>query len=127
MAGELDRAADPHPTSLRARARTFTRGFNDSPDDDSSALRAILARLLGGVGQLVEVEPPFRCDYGCNIRVGDRVWIGGGAIILPGVTIGDEAVIAAGSVVTGDVAPGALVAGHPARLPRHLTPMPAAR
>ena len=43
------------------------------------------------------------------------VWIGGGAIILPGVTIGDGAVIGAGSVVTRDVAAGQTVAGNPAR------------
>lgn len=49
------------------------------------------------------------------IRVGDDVWIGLGAILLPGVTIGDGAIIAAGAVVTKDVAPGAKVAGVPAK------------
>ena len=49
------------------------------------------------------------------IRIGHNVWIGGGAIVLPGVTIGDDAVIGAGSVVTRDVAKGAVVLGNPAR------------
>ena len=49
------------------------------------------------------------------IRIGSNVWIGGGAIVLPGVTIGDDAVIGAGSVVTRDVAKGATVVGNPAR------------
>jgi maltose O-acetyltransferase len=49
------------------------------------------------------------------VRIGRHVWIGGGAIILPGVTIGDEAVIGAGSVVTRNVAAGVTVAGNPAR------------
>jgi maltose O-acetyltransferase len=49
------------------------------------------------------------------IRIGHNVWIGGGAIVLPGVTIGDDAVIGAGSVVTRDVARGAIVVGNPAR------------
>jgi maltose O-acetyltransferase len=49
------------------------------------------------------------------VRIGSNVWIGGAAIICPGVTIGDHAVIGAGSVVTKDVAPGSLVAGNPAR------------
>ena len=49
------------------------------------------------------------------VTIGTDVWIGGGAIILPGRTIGDGAVIGAGSVVTRDVAPGARVVGNPAR------------
>jgi maltose O-acetyltransferase len=54
-------------------------------------------------------------ESGKPVRIGENVWIGGGAIILPGVTIGDDAIIGAGSVVTRDVAPGATVAGNPAR------------
>ncbi len=49
------------------------------------------------------------------VRIGSDVWIGGAAVVCPGVTIGDGAVIGAGSVVTADVAPGAVVAGNPAR------------
>ena len=48
-------------------------------------------------------------------RIGHNVWIGGGAIVLPGLTVGDDAVIGAGSVVTRDVAAGAVVVGNPAR------------
>ncbi len=54
------------------------------------------------------------------IRIGHKVWIGGGAIVLPGVCIGDEAVIAAGSIVTKDVAPGMLVQGNPAKVIRQV-------
>lgn len=49
------------------------------------------------------------------VRIGAQVWIGGGTILLPGVTIGDGAIVGAGSVVTRDVAAGARVAGNPAR------------
>ena len=49
------------------------------------------------------------------VTLGEEVWIGGGAILLPGVTIGDGAIVGAGAVVTRDVAPGARVAGNPAR------------
>jgi maltose O-acetyltransferase len=52
------------------------------------------------------------------VTIGDNVWIGGRAIILPGVTIGEGAVIGAGSVVTRDVEAGAIVAGNPARFIR---------
>ena len=55
-------------------------------------------------------------EYGRPVRIGRNVWIGAGALILPGVTVGDEALIGAGSVVTRDVPPGATVVGNPARL-----------
>jgi maltose O-acetyltransferase len=54
-------------------------------------------------------------EFGQSIRIGTNVWIGGGAIILPGVTIGDDALIAAGAVVSKNVPPGATVAGVPAK------------
>jgi len=54
-------------------------------------------------------------DRAKGVSIGNYVWIGAGAIILPGVTIGDGAVIAAGSVVTRDVAPFSIAGGNPAR------------
>src|SRR5690606_8834259 len=54
-------------------------------------------------------------EWGRSISIGRNVWIGGGAIILPGVTIGDDAIVGAGSIVTRDVAPGSGVASNPAR------------
>jgi maltose O-acetyltransferase len=54
-------------------------------------------------------------EFGRPVRIGTNVWIGGGAIILPGISIGDDAVIGAGSVVTRDVGAGQTVLGNPAR------------
>jgi len=54
-------------------------------------------------------------EFGRPVTIGANVWIGGGAILLPGVCIGDDAVIGAGAVVTRDVSPGVTVAGNPAR------------
>lgn len=54
------------------------------------------------------------------VRIGDNVWIGRGATIMPGVVIGDHSVVAAGSVVTHDVPPRTLVAGVPARVVRQI-------
>jgi maltose O-acetyltransferase len=55
-------------------------------------------------------------EFGRPVRIGRNVWIGAGANILPGVTIGDDALIGAGSVVTRDVPSGAIAFGNPARL-----------
>jgi maltose O-acetyltransferase len=54
-------------------------------------------------------------ELGRGIVIGANVWIGGGAIVLPGVSIGDDAIVGAGSVVTRDVPPGRTAIGNPAR------------
>jgi maltose O-acetyltransferase len=54
-------------------------------------------------------------DLGGDVVIGDRVWIGYRAIVLPGVTIGEGVVVGAGAVVTKNVEPYAIVAGNPAR------------
>ena len=67
---------------------------------------------------MVEVERPIRLQgiYKRDVRVGNNVWIGYGACILRGVTVGDNAVIGTNAVVTKDVPANAVVAGVPARL-----------
>ena len=55
-------------------------------------------------------------EFGRPISIGANVWIGGGALILPGVTIGDDSIVGSGAVVVRDVPPGATVVGNPARL-----------
>lgn len=55
------------------------------------------------------------------ITIGNRVWIGGGSILLSGVTIGDDTVIGAGSVVTHDIPSGVVAAGNPCRVLRKIT------
>lgn len=55
------------------------------------------------------------------VRIGNRVWIGGGSIICPGVTIGDNSTIGAGSVVTKDIPANVFAAGNPCRMIRPLS------
>lgn len=55
-------------------------------------------------------------EFGKPVKIGDNVWIGGRAVINPGVTIGDNVVIGSGSVVTKDIPANSVVAGNPARV-----------
>lgn len=59
-------------------------------------------------------------EYGKPVHIGHNVWIGGRAVINPGVTVGDNVVIASGSVVTKDVPPNVVVGGNPARILRNI-------
>ena len=66
-------------------------------------------------------------EYALPIRIGNNVWIGAQVCVLPGVTIGDNTVIGAGSVVTKDIPSGVLAAGNPCRVIRPITEADAAR
>ena len=69
------------------------------------------------------LDPEERRKFACNgkpVKIGKNVWIGGNCTILPGVVIGDDSVIGAGSVVTKNVEPRSIVAGNPAKFLRKL-------
>ncbi|MFA1610972.1 maltose acetyltransferase domain-containing protein [Halobellus rubicundus] len=101
LAGERYDASDPELVADRERARRLLRRFNRAAVDDAETRRELLGSLLGSVGGEVHVEPPFRCDYGYNIRVGDgfyanydcvvldvcEVDVGAGCLLGPGVHI----------------------------------------
>jgi maltose O-acetyltransferase len=83
--------------------------------------------LFGPAVQIYTPLHPFnaeqrrREEFGKAIEIGSDVWVGGGAIILPGVRIGSRAVIGAGSVVTRDVPDGVFAAGNPCRVIRTIS------
>lgn len=69
-------------------------------------------------------EPNLRLadlEYAAPVKIGDNVWIGGGAIICPGVTIGNNTTIGAGSVVVKDIPANVVAVGNPCRTMRHLS------
>ncbi len=83
--------------------------------------------LFGPAVQIYTATHPLNAalrrkqEFGKPLEIGSDVWVGGGAIICPGVKIGDRAVIGAGSVVTRDVPPGVSAAGNPCRVIREIT------
>lgn len=84
--------------------------------------RVVIATINHGL------RPEERMDHHiAPVRVGRNVWIGSGSILLPGVTIGDGATVAAGAVVTKDVPEGAVVGGVPAKILRQPSRKPEAR
>lgn len=166
----------PATPTFPRRARLLFKALNDTRDDEQDERARLIRELIPDAGKDVWIEPPFYCDYGSNITLGDKVffnfncvvldvcpvyvgsrtlfgpavqvytathpmgaeergtglesgrpiwigddaWIGGGAIICPGVRIGSRAVIGAGSVVTRDIADGVFAAGNPCRVVREI-------
>jgi maltose O-acetyltransferase len=83
--------------------------------------------LFGPAVQIYTATHPLNAElrrtqeFGKPITIGSDVWIGGGAIICPGVTIGSRCVVGAGSVVTRNLPDGVFAAGNPCRVVRELT------
>ena len=84
---------------------------------EPASRRTLLEEVPHRSPRSVEAGEPSR-----PIRIGNGVWIGFDSVVLPGVTIGDGAIVGARSVVTQDVPPYAIVAGNPARIIRQLDP-----
>lgn len=174
--GELYNALDAQLSDERLKARLLLKELNDSREDQVVEREKIIKALLPNSGAELWIQPPFYCDYGSNIYLGDKVffnfncvvldvmnvtigsrtlfgpnvqiytathpldhnvrasgleyakpitigedvWIGGSAVICPGVTIGNRSVIGAGSVVTKDIPAGVFAAGNPCRVIRKL-------
>lgn len=176
LAGELYDPLDPQLSEERLRARLLLKALNDTREDAVEERMQLLHELLPNAGTGLWLQPPFYCDYGTNIRLGEKVffnfncvvldvtyvtigsrtlfgpnvqvytathpmdhaeraagleyakpivigsdvWVGGSAVICPGVTIGDRSVIGAGSVVTKDIPADVFAAGNPCRVIRTL-------
>ena len=176
FSGELYDPLDKQLSEERLQARLLIKELNDSSEDQVEKREQILKALLPNAGEGTCLQPPFYCDYGNNIVLGDKVffnfncvvldvmkveigsrtligpnvqiytathplnyreraagvefakpvtigkdvWIGGSAVICPGVRIGDRTVIGAGSVVTKDLPSNVFAAGNPCKVIREL-------
>ncbi len=176
LAGELYLASDPELALARQRASKLTRLYNNTREEQLETRQQILLELFDKIGNNLYITPPFYCDYGCYIKlgnnvymnyncmildcnwveigdnvllapnvqiypayhpidpelrlsgkelaapikIGNNVWIGGGAIICPGVEIGDNTTIGAGSVVVNNIPERVLAVGNPCRVIRRL-------
>ena len=91
LTGQLYDALDPELVSARERARNLCQALNATREADQEARRRFLRELFGSGGESVWMQPPFYCDYGSNIRLGERVFFNFNCVVLDGcqVTVGD--------------------------------------
>lgn len=174
LAGDRYDPLDPILAQERSRSRLLIEQLNRSSESDVEERSRIIRSLLPNADPEIWLQPPFYCDYGYNIIIGEKVflnfncvildvtqvkiggrtligpdvqiytathpivhtqraegiefakpitigedvWIGGGVIICPGVSIGDRTVIGAGSVVTKDIPSDVMAAGNPCKVIR---------
>lgn len=131
--------ADSDTLKQIARTRELTRKYYFSDYGDTEKRTSILRELLGGIGENVQIytsshpvlpqerfvpdwrerQTTFFRTYARPIEIESNVWIGGGCILLPGVTIGKNSVIGAGSVVTRPIPPNCVAVGNPCRVIRY--------
>ena len=91
LAGEMYDPFDRELVTARARARGLCRLLNDAPESEMQERRRILRELFGKGGDSVSIQPPFYCDYGANIELGEGVFFNFNCIVLDvcPVRIGD--------------------------------------
>ncbi|MDJ1434164.1 sugar O-acetyltransferase [Halostagnicola sp. A-GB9-2] len=96
--GELYDPDDPQLVARRRETRELTEEYNETPVSDEAQRTALVNELFGSVGDDVYLEPPFRCDYGFNIHVGDDFYTNFECVILDAcpVTIGDDCMLGPG-------------------------------
>ena len=122
VAGQLYRCADAELVAARVHARQVVRAYNASDPAAEGERHALLAGLFAQFGEGAVLEPPFHCDYGWNISLGDGVYVNVNCVILDcaPVTIGALSLIGPGvqlCAATHPVDPAQREAGHEYALP----------
>ncbi|MBP1988062.1 sugar O-acetyltransferase [Halolamina salifodinae] len=80
--GDLYDADDPELVAERERARELTRAYNETAADERETRRELLEELFRSVGEECVIEPPFRCDYGANISLGENFYANFDCVVL---------------------------------------------
>jgi len=95
LAGVLYRADDPVLVAMRAKAREWFTAYNQTMNTDTDHRYNLLKTGLGSTSKVIDIQPPFYCDYGTNIHVGENVFINYNCTILDcgRVEIGDNVFI----------------------------------
>lgn len=107
LAGELYDAHDPQLAAERRRARLLFKALNDTRDDQQAERYRLIRELIPAAGQGVWIEPPFYCDYGSNITLGNNVFFNFNCVVL------DVARVVIGSRVLFGPAVQIYTATHP--------------
>lgn len=96
VAGEIYFPGDTALLEARQQARVLCRQYNDALPEEDELREEILHRLLGSVGKDCWIEPTLRCDYGCNITVGDTFYANYDCVFLDAapITIGNNVLVA---------------------------------
>lgn len=91
LAGELYDSLDPALVQARGRVRDLCQALNASRDDETGLRRQLCREIFGKGGESVWMQPPFHCDYGSNIELGERVFFNFNCVVLDvcKVVIGD--------------------------------------
>lgn len=121
--GKSYRASGEELFSERQHAKEMLFDFNSLRPTQIDNRNEIIRNLFGKVGGSFFIEPPFRCDYGYNISIGENFYANYNCIILDcaKVTIGDNVVIGSGSVVTKDIPCNSIAVGNPCKVIREIT------
>lgn len=82
LAGEPYDPFDPELVADRERANELTRRYNRTTDEESETRERLLGELFGSVDESASVEPPFRCDYGYNVHVGENLFANFECVVL---------------------------------------------
>ena len=82
LAGQLYDPLDPELVAARGRARDLCQSLNATREAEQEARRRILRQLFGAGGDTVWMQPPFYCDYGANIELGERVFFNFNCVVL---------------------------------------------